>query len=146
MSKHDIKKSVNDVLENLYDSCDGYKECAGEVADERMKLLFQRLATQRERMIQELKSRVEFAGVKPTDSGTVAAAVHRTYIDLKSLLTGGDTAAIVKEVKRGEHHTIDQYKAALDEDIPIDLKQLLTQQLHNIESNLTEIDVQAGTH
>ncbi len=145
MSNKDIKSSVNDVIENLYDSRNGYKECADKIDNPQMQQLFQRLANQRERMLQELKSRVEFAGVEPSQSGTMAAAAHRTFIDIKSLLTGGDTDAIINEVKRGEHHTISQYKEAIDEDIPVDLKALLSQQMRTIETNLTEIDIQAGT-
>ncbi|MDF2868325.1 MAG: aldehyde dehydrogenase [Gammaproteobacteria bacterium] len=145
MSKKNIESSVNDVIENLYDSCNGYKECADKIEEPYMQQLFQRLANQRERMIQELKSRAELAGVKPVESGTIAGAAHRTFIDVKSLVTGGDPEAIIKEVKRGEHHTIEQYKEALDEDIPADLKALLSQQMRTIETNLAEIDVQART-
>jgi uncharacterized protein (TIGR02284 family) len=140
-----IKTDVNDVLEDLINSRNGYKECAAEVADTRMKQLFQRLANQRESMIQELKTRIQFSGVEPTDSGSMTAAAHRTFIDIKSMLTGGDTDAIVNEVKRGEHHTLEQFKDALSEDIPADLKQLLSQQMHTIETNLAEIDMQANT-
>jgi len=146
MSTKDIKNSVNDVLENLYDSRNGYKECADKIDNPRMQQLFQRLAQQRERMIEQLKTRVEFAGVEPADSGTIAAAAHRTFIDIKSMVTGGDTEAIINEVKRGEHHTISQYRDALDEDIPADLKAILTEQMHTIENNLSEIELQSRTN
>lgn len=143
MSTKDIKNEVNEVIENLYDSCNGYKECAKEVDNPTMKQLFQRLASQRERMLQELKGRVELAGVEPTESGSLAGAAHRTYIDIKSMVTGGDTEAMIKSVKFGEDNTLKHYKKALDEDIPADLKQLLTQQMQTIENNLAEIDSQA---
>ena len=54
------------VLETLYDSYNGYKQCADDCKETAMKLLFQKIAASRSDMIGQLSNviRVEF-GVEP---------------------------------------------------------------------------------
>ena len=141
-------KAGNDLLEYLYDSCNGYKECADQVADPTMKQLFSDLAQHRQQMIAELKTQVRMSDVdeKPTDSGSVTGMAHRRFIDVKSLLTGGDTESIVKEVKRGESYTIDRYKEILSKNLPSAIKQILLKQLTEIESDIAKIDAMKVMH
>ena len=44
------------VLENLYDSYNGYKTCAEDCKDLELKILFQKIATTRSRFIDQLSS------------------------------------------------------------------------------------------
>jgi len=136
----EVAKAGNDLLEYLYDSCNGYQECAEQVADPTMKQLFSDLAQHRQQMISELKTQVRMSDEEPTESGSITGAAHRRFIDVKSLLTGGNTESIVKEVKRGESYTIDRYKEILSKNLPSAIKQILLKQLTEIESDVAKID------
>ena len=38
------------------------------------------------------------------DSGSVAGALHRGWVDVKSMVTGKDEEAVLNEAERGEDH------------------------------------------
>lgn len=133
-------KASNDLLEYLYDSYNGYKECASQVSDPIMRDLFNSLALRRQEMINELSAQIRTLNEEPVKSGSVTAAAHRTFIDVKSLITGGDKDAIVKEVKRGESYTIDRYREILSKSLPAAIKQVLLRQLSEIESNVAKVE------
>jgi len=133
-------KASNDLLEYLYDSYNGYKECASQVSDPVMQELFNSLALRREQMINELSAQIRILNEEPIKSGSITAAAHRAFIDVKSLVTGGDKDAIVKEVKRGEHYTIDRYREILSKNLPIAIKQVLLRQLSEIEANVARVE------
>lgn len=54
------------VLETLYDSYNGYKQCADDCKDITMQLLFQKIATSRSELINQLSSTIkDDLGVEP---------------------------------------------------------------------------------
>lgn len=136
----DTVKASNDLLEYLYDSFNGYKECAGQVADPIMRELFNSLALRRQEMINELSAQIRVLNEEPVKSGSMTAAAHRAFINVKSLVTGGDKDAIVKEVKRGESYTIDRYREILSKNLPVAIKQVLLRQLSEIEANVAKVE------
>lgn len=140
MINSDVENEMNRLLELLHDSHDGYKESAEEVEDSKLKKLFIELATMRERMIKELQAILRQLGVEPEVTGSMLAAGHRLFLDLKSLVTGGDVSAIVKEINRGENFTIDRFKEALAADLPIELKNLVQRYLTEIQTNLATVE------
>jgi uncharacterized protein (TIGR02284 family) len=57
---------------------------------------------------------VRSLGAKPEDDGTVLAAAHRAFLNLKNAVTGDDET-VVKEVERGEDHIKEKFETALKE-------------------------------
>jgi uncharacterized protein (TIGR02284 family) len=135
-----VTDMLNEVIECLYDSINGYKESVQAITDLQMKNLFEMLANQRNTMLDDIKIQLQAMQQEPQKSGSVVGALHRMFLDLKSLLTGGDIVAIVKEIKRGENYTMSIYKKALEKDLPANIRGLLTRQLEQIECNLAKID------
>ena len=140
MVNNETSKVLNDLLEYLYDSHDGYRDCAKEISDKRFKDVFNQLITVRQTMITALQAEVSRLGEKAETMGSTLAAGHRLFIDLKSFLTDGDTDSIIKEVNRGENLLIEKYKLALTKNLSPQIKQLMRSQLHEIESNLSFIN------
>ncbi|MCD6047334.1 MAG: family four-helix-bundle protein [Gammaproteobacteria bacterium] len=137
--------ALNNLLSYLYDSHNGYKECSDEVSDIKLKNLFQDMAQKRANMIADIKQIIPTPLENTTRNGSITGVLHRTYIDLKSLLTDGDTQAIVEEVKVGENATINKYEQILNQNLPESVKQLLQKQLNEIKNNLTMIEAIAST-
>lgn len=134
---------LNSLIETLHDSHDGYKECATETKNLKLKVLFQTLASTRESQINTLQQEVTRLYKEPAKSGTMLGAAHRLFVDLKSMLTGRDNEAIINEIRRGENHLIENYREAIQSEIYVDIKPLLVEQLQTIEKNLQTINTQA---
>ncbi len=140
MQKNEIASEMNRLLELLHDSHDGYNESAKEVTDVRIQNLFAKLADVRQRMINELETILIRLNIKPEVTGSMLAAGHRLFLDLKSMITGGDMNAIAAEIKRGEEFTIERFKEALQTDLPADLKAVVQRYLFEITNNLATIE------
>ncbi|CAF1529102.1 unnamed protein product, partial [Didymodactylos carnosus] len=59
---HDTYKAVNDLLEYLYDSYNGFHSCADDINDTMLKSLFVQIASTRHQMISELTTAVQQLG------------------------------------------------------------------------------------
>jgi uncharacterized protein (TIGR02284 family) len=53
---------------------------------------------------------------------------------LKSVVTGGDDYAILAECERGEDSAVEEYKKALDKDLPQPLYELVSRQYTDIKA------------
>jgi len=119
--------TLNSLIETTIDSVDGYRESAAATEDARLKGMFETFASDRGKVVQDLRARVTALGGTPEDDGTVLAAAHRKFVDLKSLVTGRDDQAIVNEVERGEDHIKAKFeKAVADEEISAETRGIIT--------------------
>ena len=110
-AEHDLRV-INSLIETTIDSVDGYREAAREARIPTLRTLFERRASERQAVVAALQAFVVSKGGKPQDDGTVLAAAHRVFVDLRSALDSGDEA-VVKEVERGEDHIKRKYGDAL---------------------------------
>lgn len=110
-AEHDLRV-INSLIETTIDSVDGYREAAREACIPTLRTLFERRASERQAVVAALQAFVVSKGGKPQDDGTVLAAAHRVFVDLRSALDNGDEA-VVKEVERGEDHIKRKYGDAL---------------------------------
>jgi len=129
---------VNRLLEYLHDSYKGYYESADVIDDPSLKEKFVSAAHNRSQMINDLEKVLISNNEEPVQRGTVTGAAHRVFVDLKSLVTGKDTTAILKEVERGEGALINVYKETLAAVDNPEVKMLLQNQLRSIEQDFTK--------
>ncbi len=97
------------------DAYDGFKESAELIDDPTVASIFRELAAERSEMASELQTYVEWNGEEAEDDGSVAASVHRTWIDIRGMLNGGDPYVILIEAERGEDYIKDAYEDVLVE-------------------------------
>jgi len=104
------------LIEVNIDSYDGFKEAAEKLQENGSPLveMFRSLADQRSVQASELQAIVASNAEKPEETGSVAAAAHRTWMDLRSALGGGEHA-ILAEAERGEDHIKAKYEEAINE-------------------------------
>jgi len=139
-----ISSKLNDLVQYLQDSRNGYRECADNVKSGVMKMLFNDLSNRRQNMINELDQAFpDLTNVYDKD-GTVLGKAHQYFVNLKGTLTGGDVDSIINEVKRGENTLIDEYKDNLRETLPGRAQEILNKQMHEIEENIKEIDAKSA--
>jgi uncharacterized protein (TIGR02284 family) len=119
----DTASILNDLVTITADSAEGYKHAADDAKDPGLKSLFSDLSSQRTGMMKELQQLVSQHGGSPNTSGTWAGSAHRVFVNLKSVVTGNDRDAILREVERGESTAVAEFEKALNnKDLPAELR------------------------
>jgi uncharacterized protein (TIGR02284 family) len=138
MTSEKVTRTITDLLTLNHTSQEGYETAAEHVSDANVKSHLSQFAQQRAQFASTLEgygSRLGIQAEKPSTVEAVltegAAAVHRGWINLKSLVTGGDTNtnAILGECENGDATALKAYETALAvAELPQDLKSVLQQQ------------------
>ena len=138
-TSHDIR-TLNGLIATTIDSVDGYRTSAQDVQNPRFAELFTARASERSSVAEQLRAEVKRLGGNPEDDGTILAAGHRAFVNLKSAVTGRDDQAIVNEVERGEDHIKAKYEAALkDDDLSPECRSLVETAYGSVKSGHDEM-------
>jgi uncharacterized protein (TIGR02284 family) len=127
-SNDDVISTLNGLIETCKDGQNGFKEAAEGVERSDLKSLFYEFSQQRSQFAGELPSLVQSLGGDPENTGSVAAAIHRGWINIKSAVTGKDDGAILNECERGEDSAKNTYKDALEEALPANIMETVQTQ------------------
>jgi uncharacterized protein (TIGR02284 family) len=120
------------------DGAKGYRDAADHTSP-RFTELLTRFAEEREAMDQDLRAQLALRGGEPDDSGDTLGALHRGWIDLKSVLTHSDKA-IIDECQRGEEAAVKAYQDALNtQGLPPDLEILLNRHYSRVKLSHDQI-------
>ena len=127
---------LNDLIETLKDGHEGFRAAAGDVQSSDLKTLFLEWSLQRGRFVGELQALAQSLGESdPEDSGSVAGAVHRGWINLKAALTSKDDHAILAECERGEDVAVARYEKAINEEgLPANVRTTLSAQFVEVKA------------
>lgn len=114
LNEDTIEKLQKLIRANI-DSYDGFRKAAKELKDKKISTLFTELGDQRSAMATKLQKTIEFNGKEAEEDGSVAAATHRIWLNIRSKITGNDSYAILAEAERGEDHIKAAYEEVLKE-------------------------------
>ncbi len=134
-----VISTLNDLIETSKDGANGFREAAEAVTRPDAKALFASRVPIIEQAAAELQAEVRRLGGDPETTGSVAAVVHRRWIDLKSAITGRDEAAIITECERGEELAAKNYEDALKTDLPADVRAVVERQYRGTVANLEKV-------
>lgn len=134
LSTSEFISVLNNLIETCKDGENGFREAAQEIRNPELKALFLDFANQRGQYAVELQQRVSQLGQTPENTGSVAASLHRRWIDLKSSLTGKSDQAVIDECERGEDIALESYRNALASDLPSDLRTLVERQFSGVKA------------
>lgn len=84
--------------------------------------------------MRELQQEVRKLGGDPAKSGSVAATLHRGWINIKSAVTGKDEGAVISEAERGEDSAVANYRDALEQNLPSTVQMLVQRQYTEIKA------------
>lgn len=123
----------------LVDSRDGYERSAELVDSPRLQRVFQALHQLREQQARDLREYLTQEGITLDDDGSILAAAHRRYLDIKDMLSGSDDA-VIEEVVRGERELLDTYNEVIEPMGPQESGyDMITDQYRKLEAQLTEL-------
>lgn len=132
---NEIASVLNDLIETSKDGEQGFRKAAEDTNDTELKALFASRAQDCATAISELQAEVTRLGEKPETSGSVAGALHRGWMQVKSAVTSQDDHAILAEVERGEDAAKKNYRQALDKELPADVRALVEKQYQGVLRN-----------
>ncbi|KUJ60182.1 hypothetical protein AR687_18985 [Flavobacteriaceae bacterium CRH] len=133
--------TLEGLISILEDGKLGYINAAEHVESPAIKTDFLDYARERALFIVEVQDEINKLG-KSTDTsgGGPLGALHRTWIDIKSSFSGGDTEAIINACITGEEAAIEKYKMALEKnELEASQIAIVSKQLNSIENTLTKI-------
>lgn len=126
--KDDTIQILNGLIEICLDGEQGYQAAARRTLDGAFKGLCENYVQQRARFVIDLQVAVRRLGVEPTKGGSLAGALHRGWMSLRSMLAGGSQESLLAEVGRGEGEARAAYEKALRGQLPLDVRSLLERQ------------------
>lgn len=122
--------TLNNLIETLKDGQQGYRTASEDISSSNLKSLFSEYSLQRSKFAGELQSLAQSLGESdPEDSGSVAGAMHRGWIDLKAALVTRDEHAVLAECERGEDVAVAAYRKALENtELPANVRDTIQSQ------------------
>src|SRR6202158_4644941 len=140
----DQKDTVN-VIEKLIEICKdgekGYKDAAEHAKRSDLKTFFATQSSERGRCARELQAILMKLGkTEKKESGTVAGALHRAWIDTKVGLGAGDKS-ILESVEKGEDEARDAYREAIGSSLPPDVADIVSRQARSIQTAHDQVKI-----
>ncbi len=129
----DTISTLNNLIETCKDGENGFRTAAEGVTNGQLKTLFNTYSQQRAQFAAELQGEVRRLGGDPEKSGSVAATLHRGWIDIKSAVTGQDENAIIAECERGEDSAVENYESALRANLPANVAEIVQRQFGQVK-------------
>jgi uncharacterized protein (TIGR02284 family) len=110
-------------------------EIGEHLKDESLKRYFLAESLKRASFRGELENELHRHGVADVhETGTAVGTVQRVWADLKAKFGGGDHT-LLETAEQGEDEAKDAYKDALDQELPLPVRQLLVEQQTHILSS-----------
>jgi uncharacterized protein (TIGR02284 family) len=124
---------LNEAIEVCLNGQEGFAQAASAVRDAHLRKMLGEYSEQRAQFALQLQSYVKRLGAQPQTHGSVGGALHRSWIGLKSAITGGSESAILDECARGDDTALETYGKALHHDLAPEAHDLLASQRRQIE-------------
>ncbi len=128
-----VVSTLNNLIETCKDGQNGYRSAAEGVENSELTTLFNSYSQQRGQFAAELQGEVRSLGGDPENSGSTAAALHRGWMDIKSVVTGKDEGAIIAECERGEDAAVEAYEEALKQEMPASVQAIVQTQFAKVK-------------
>ena len=135
MKNENVISALNNLIETCKDGQQGFTEAAEGVEKSDLKSFFYEMGQQRSQFVGELQTLVRELGGDPENSGSIAGAIHRGWINIKSVMMGKDEAAILNEAERGEDVAKHAYKSVLEQTLPANILQVVQTQYTAVQAS-----------
>ena len=130
---------LNDLIETSKDGEKGFRTSAEDTRNGELKSVFVARAQDCAKAAADLQQLVTRLGGNPESGGSVAGAVHRGWVNLKSSVTDRSDLAILEECERGEDVAKAHYRKALEADLPDDIRGIVQRQYDGAVRNHDQV-------
>jgi uncharacterized protein (TIGR02284 family) len=131
----EVEAALHLVIENLIDGQQGFQTIGEELRDDTLRRYFLAESLKRAQFRGDLETVLHQEGVHDVkESGSLSGTVYRTWGSLKSKLGGGDHA-LLETAEQAEDEAKKAYADAMERELPVPIRQLLSTQAAHIESS-----------
>ncbi len=121
------------VIKSLIDGQKGFADIGEHLKDDTLKRYFLAESLKRANFRAELENELHRAGMADVnETGSAVGTVHRVWGDLKAHLGAGSAHQLLVTAEQGEDAAKKTYKEALEKDLPLPVRSLLTEQQAHI--------------
>lgn len=135
--EHKLEKNELEVVNHLIKICNerisGFNKAAEEIDDNELKSIFLNISLQTEGLCTQLLDFINETKIMHQEKRLVSD-IWETWMSLKSNFTHGNKVALIKTCLIGESAAIQNYKNALDKNISVNLRQVIGNQLDQLEN------------
>jgi uncharacterized protein (TIGR02284 family) len=125
----EFEKVVKEVINVLEDGQKGFADIGEHLKDDTLKRYFLAESLKRAAFRGELENELHRHGVKDVhEEGTASGTLHRAWGDIKAKLFGSDDHSLLATAEQGEDQAKKVYQDALSQELPLPLRQLLSEQ------------------
>ncbi|PYS30081.1 MAG: aldehyde dehydrogenase [Acidobacteria bacterium] len=117
VNREELIECLNGLIEICRDSEKGFQTAADHVKEPELKKFFNQHSQQRAQFASELQAEVRQMG-GTAEGGSVSAALHRGWLNIKAVVAGGSPYAIVAECEQGEDAALVNYERVLKQNLP----------------------------
>ena len=139
MINDDAIEVLNHLIEICKDGEKGYWLAAENEKKAGLSEVFRRFSEERAQLLAELKQEVRKLGGDPEYSGAVLGSLRRRWMEAKSIVTGDDTEAIVRECERNEDVAKNVYQEALKNELPVPVFEVVQRQYEQIKATYDQM-------
>jgi uncharacterized protein (TIGR02284 family) len=126
---------LNSLIQTGKDAEQGFQMAATAIKEPELARMLDGYASQRTRMIRDLQERVRLLRAEPEKHGSISAAAHRGWMNLKAAIASNETHAILAECERGEDLAVAAYGDALKQpDVDAQTRQLIQHQYELVQA------------
>ena len=126
---------LHDLVRINIDSDEGFTEASKDIKDKSIAALFIELARQRRNNALELREFISWSGETAAVQGSYVGALHRAWINLRGMISGGDPYAILAEAERGEDAIKSAYEDAMSAVSETSIRDLIDKQYASVRAD-----------
>lgn len=130
---------LNDLVETSKDGEQGFRKAAEDTKNPELRNVFLARAEDCAKAIGDLQAVISRLGGHPQEHGSIAGALHRGWVNLKSAAAVRTDLAILEECERGEDVAKVRYRKALEAGLPDDIRMIVQKQYDAVQRNHDQI-------
>lgn len=136
----DVVKTLNNLISTSIDAQKGYQQAAEAMGSSALKEKYNAESSKRAEFADALKTRVRESGKEYETDGSLGAAVHRGWFDVKSAFDHQSDGEVLDALKVGERGALKSYQDALAEPLPKDVEDLVRSQKDAVQGAYDNLD------
>ncbi|WP_425147616.1 PA2169 family four-helix-bundle protein [Deinococcus sp.] len=135
LTNEQIGDALRKLSGTLRDGEKGFADAAEHATAPDLKSMFSELSSQRAQMASQIEPVVTQYGESPREGGSVGAALHRTWLNVRDAVTGRGDYEVVAEAERGEDVAKGNYEEVLKEELPADVRSMVEGQYAQVKAS-----------
>jgi uncharacterized protein (TIGR02284 family) len=135
LNNKEVEETLRSVIQSLIDGQEGFLKIGEHLTDETLRRHFAAESLKRAEFRGDIEETLHQEGVHDVkEKGTVLGTAERTWGDIKAHLGGGDHTLLATSEEM-EDAAKEAYRTALEKELPLPVKQLLTTQYAHIQTS-----------